>query len=159
MSCIVKCELELGETVTFSKVAVTSGVTRRQRFSADLKLDMIAKAIQRGLSTNYAGRGSGAHGVWLWWWLMSDRCRDAARGDDGVAPAAELRAGSRTVVGHTMLEQTILKEALALRGRKTIAVELCVTMKTANDRLASTARTSPRGSKECVPNEDHRFEE
>jgi transposase len=44
---------------TFSKVEVITGVARRRRFSAELKLALVAESMQPGMSVSYVARVTG----------------------------------------------------------------------------------------------------
>src|ERR1700680_1831166 len=113
---------------TFSKVEVITGVARRRRFSADLKLAVIAETMQPGMSISVARRhGLSPTLVFRWRRLMSEGGREAIRADDEVVPAAELRRLEERVrdlerlLGRKTMENEILKEALELaRAKKAI---------------------------------------
>jgi len=59
---------------TFSKVEVITGIACRRRFSADLKLAVVAETMQPGMSISYVARRHGLSPslVFRWRRLMSE---------------------------------------------------------------------------------------
>ena len=120
---------------TFSRVEVITGVTRRRRFSTELKLAIVAETLQPGMSISYVAREHGLSPslVFRWRRLMSEGGREAVRADDEVVPAAELRRLEERVrdlermLGRKTMENEILKEALDLaRAKKAILLSSSV---------------------------------
>jgi len=100
---------------TFSKVEVITGVARRRRFSAELKLAIIAETMQPGMSISYVARQHGLSPslVFRWRRLMSEGGKEAVRADDDVVAVSQVRR----------LEERV-RELERLLGRKTMEVEL-----------------------------------
>ena len=111
---------------TFSKVEVITGITRRRRFSTDLKLAVVAETMQPGMSISYVARRHGLSPslVFRWRRLMSE---------GGAKPSAPMTrsfplpscAGSRSGCatsngcwGRKTMEVEILRESLELAGAK-----------------------------------------
>src|SRR5579864_4661430 len=118
---------------TFSKVEVITGVARRRRFSAELKLAVVAETLQPGMSVSYAARRHGLSPslVFRWRQLMSEGGKEAVRADDEVVAASQVRRLEDRVrelerlLGRKTMEVELLKEALDLAGKKTdVAVTL-----------------------------------
>src|SRR4030081_111523 len=111
---------------TFSKVEVISGVARRRRFSTELKLAVVAKTMQPGMSVSYVARRHGLSPslVFRWRRLMSEGGKEAVRADEEVVPASEARKLEERVrelerlLGRKTMEVEILKEALDLARLK-----------------------------------------
>jgi transposase len=95
---------------TFSKVEVITGVARRRRFSAELKLAVVAETMQPGMSVSYVARRHGLSPslVFRWRQLMSEGGKEAVRADDAVVAASEVRR----------LQERV-RELERLLGRKT----------------------------------------
>ena len=100
---------------TFSKVEVITGVARRRRFSAELKLALVAESMQPGMSVSYVARHHGLSPslVFRWRRLMREGGKEAVRADDEVVAASEVRR----------LEERV-RELERLLGRKTMEVEM-----------------------------------
>jgi transposase len=100
---------------TFSKVEVITGVARRRRFSADLKLAVVAETMQPGMTISYAARRHGLAPslVFRRRRLMSEGGKQAVRADDEVVAASEVQR----------LEDRV-RELERLLGRKTMEVEI-----------------------------------
>jgi transposase len=99
----------------FSKVEVITGVARRRRFSIELKLAVVAETMQPGMSVSYVARRHGLSPslVFLWRQSMSEGGKEAARADDEVVAASEVRRPEERV-----------RELERLLGRKTMEVEI-----------------------------------
>ena len=119
---------------TFSKVEVITGIACRRRFSADLKLAVVAETMQPGMSISYVARSHGLSPslVFRWRRLMSKGGAKPSA-DDEVVPAAELRRLEERVrdlerlLGRKTMENEILKEALELaRVKKAILLSSSV---------------------------------
>jgi transposase len=96
---------------TFSRVEAITGVARRRRFWADLKLAVVAE-LQPGMSISYVARRHGLSPslVFRWRRLMSEGGKEAVRADDAVVAASEARR----------LEERV-RELERFLGRKTIS--------------------------------------
>jgi transposase len=111
---------------TFSKIEVISGVARRRRFSTELKLAVVAEAMQPGMSISYVARRHGLSPSLLFRWrrLMSEGGEEAVRADEAVVAASEVRRLQERVrelerlLGRKTMEVEILKEALELAQAK-----------------------------------------
>src|SRR5438067_13285439 len=100
---------------TFSNVEVITGVARRRRFSAELKLALVAESMQPGMLVSYVARRHGLSPslVFRWRRLMSEGGKEAVRADDEVVAASEVRRLAERV-----------RELERLPGRKTMEVEM-----------------------------------
>jgi transposase-like protein len=85
-------------------------LTRRRRFSTELKLAVVAETMQPGMSISYVARQHGLSPslVFRWRRLMSEGGKEAVPADDAVVPASEVRRLEERV--HELEYQNVFNE-------------------------------------------------
>ena len=111
----------------FDRIEVVTGVERRRRWSLGEKLRAVEESRLAGMTVSYVARKYGVAPSLLFRWrkLMAEGGQGAARGDDAVVSAAEIRELKkrileleRVLVGKKTLENEILTEAVKLAHEK-----------------------------------------
>jgi transposase len=107
---------------TFSKVEVITGVARRRRFSTELKLAVVAEAMQPGMSISYVARRHGLSPALVFRWrrLMSESGKEAVRADEEVGSSGAARSPFRIGKGYSLacFSPSIVSRSARLMARR-----------------------------------------